>query len=287
MSFVGFLLISFAPGLFWLWFYLRRASYRPAPRRLIAVTFGLGCLAIIPAGIIEWVLLGESFLEEGAGIGGVAAGMLFVVGPVEEVCKFLAVRLKAYRSLYFDEPMDGLVYAAAASLGFASIENLFYVLQFGVEVMVVRAPVSTLAHLVFGCIWGYALGVHHAYGRKRPLLVVGALALGAFTHAAFNLFLSVPLTILLAISLTVLGAFWVVGRFKWGREVSPFKLRRNYPQVPCPGCGQRIRIISRFCRFCGMAITATQARLFCGNCDLENRPDASYCVGCGDRLLTW
>ena len=73
--------------------------------------------------------------------------MLLVVGPVEEFSKFAVVRLKAYRSLYFDEPMDGLVYAAAASLGFASLENVLYVVDFGPEVMIVRAPVSTVAHL--------------------------------------------------------------------------------------------------------------------------------------------
>ena len=285
MSFVGLLLISFTPGLFWLWFFLRRSSYRPAPRRLIAVTFGLGCLAIIPAVIIEWALLGESFLEEGAGFGGMAAGMLLVVGPVEELCKFLAVRLKAYRSPYFDEPMDGLIYAAAASLGFASLENVVYVVEFGAEVMLVRAPLSTLAHLVFGCIWGYALGVHHASGRKRPLLVAGSLALGAFIHAVFNVFLSVPLTILLAILLTVVGAIWVSGRFRWGREISPFKHRRNYPQRACPECGRRIRILSRFCRFCGEFVPSEHGRLFCGNCNIGNRPDANYCVECGDRLL--
>ena len=180
------MLVAFAPGLFWLWFYLRKDAYGPAPRRLIAGTFVLGCLAIIPAGIVEFISLGDSFLEKGAGLGGVAVGMLFVVGPVEEVCKFAVVRLKAYRSLYFDEPMDGLVYAAAASLGFASLENLLYVFEFGPEVMIIRAPVSTVAHLVFGSIWGYALGLHQQSGYRRHLLVAVALALGACTHAIFN-----------------------------------------------------------------------------------------------------
>ncbi len=224
-------------------------------------------------------------MAEGAGLGGIAAGMLFVVGPVEELCKFLAVRLKAYRSPYFDEPMDGLTYAAAASLGFASLENALYVFEFGPEVMFGRAPLSTLAHLVFGCVWGYALGVHHASGRKRPLLVVAALALGAFTHTAFNVLVSVPPTILVAVLLTVGGAIWASGRFRWGQRISPFRYRRNYPQTECPGCGQRIRIVSHFCRFCGVSVQAGIDRLFCGNCDTENRSDAGYCVACGDQLL--
>ena len=285
MTFVGIILISFTPGLFWLWFYLRKDSYRPAPRRLIAITFGLGCLAVVPAGIVEWIVLGDSFLAEGAGFEGLAAGMLFVVGPVEELCKFAAVRFKAYRSPYFDEPMDGLVYAAAASLGFASMENLFYVVEFGPEVMLGRAPLSTVAHLVFGGIWGYALGLHHASGRRRPLLVMGALALGACTHALFNIFVSFPLALPLGIALTVGGAIWAFGRFKWGQRISPFRYRRNYPETACPSCGRHIRAVSRFCRFCGVSVVSQQGKLFCGNCHTGNRPDASYCIGCGDRLL--
>ena len=285
MAFVGFVLVSFAPGLFWLWFYLRKDSYQPAPRRLIALTFGLGCLATIPAAIVEALVLGDSFLEESAGLGGVAAGMLFVVGPVEEACKFAAVRFKAYRSLYFDEPMDGLVYAAAASLGFASLENLFYVLQFGPEVMILRAPLSTVAHLVFGGIWGYALGLHHASGYRRSMLVVGALALGACTHAVFNILVSALLPIPLAILLTLAGAIWVFGRFKWGQRISPFRYRRNYPEIECPECDRLIRVMSRFCRFCGASADSKVRRLFCGHCGESNRPDAGYCTGCGDRLL--
>ena len=230
MFFVGILLVSFTPGLFWLWFYLRKDSHQPAPRRLIALTFGLGCLATIPAAIIEYVVLGESFLEERAGVAAVAPGMLLVVGPVEEISKFLAVRLKAYRSLYFDEPIDGLVYAAAASLGFASLENLFYVMEFGPEVMLVRAPISTLAHLVFGCIWGYALGLHHASGGRRTLLVIGALALGAFTHAVFNILVSAPLLIPFALVLVTGGALMGVWPVQLGTANVPIQISAKLPQ---------------------------------------------------------
>ena len=94
----------------------------------------------------------------GAGLAAAAMAMLFVVGPVEETSKFLAVRLGAFRSLYFDEPRDGLVYAVAASLGFASLENLVYILQFGPEVMVGRAPLSTLAHVIFRKLLGAGAG---------------------------------------------------------------------------------------------------------------------------------
>ena len=279
----GFLLIAVAPGLFWLWFFARYDVYRPAPRRLIAWTFLFGCLAVAPAAAIEWVFLRDSIDDGGVSLAAVSAAMLLVVGPAEEVVKFAVVRLFSYRSRYFEEPMDGLVYAAAASLRFASVENLFYVLSFGPEIMVGRAPVSTLAHVVFGSFWGYALGLHFQSGGKRLGLVLVGLAFAALVHAFFNIAVfTVPL---LALVIVVVGALWVASRFRWGQRVSPFRYRRNYPNVGCGSCGRQIRIASRFCRFCGTPREDVGADLFCGFCHTRNRPDAAFCTHCGDRLV--
>lgn len=39
----------------------------------------------------------------------------------------------------FDEPLDGIVYGVTASLGFATLENILYVVDGGFEVALVRA----------------------------------------------------------------------------------------------------------------------------------------------------
>ena len=161
------IVLAFAPGVFWLWFFVRKDVYRPEPRRLLALTFFLGMVAVIPAAIVEGVFLDESLVSEQGSLASFAAGMLLVVGPVEELSKFAAVRLGPYRSLCFDEPTDGLIYSATASLGFASLENLAYVLVFGPAVMLLRAPLSTLAHVVFGSIWGHALGLQTQRRARR------------------------------------------------------------------------------------------------------------------------
>ncbi len=286
MELLAFPLLAFAPGIFWLWFFTRRAVYRPGPRRLLVYTFLLGMAVTVPAGIINAIFLDESVLDDTASLASVATGMLFVVGPGEEICKYFAVRLLAYRSPYFDEPGDALVYGAAASLGFASLENLFYILAFGPEVMIVRAPLSTVAHVVFGSFWGYALGEQIRTGNSRSWQTLAGLAAAAITHGFFNvtLFIFWPANVLLV----ALGIGWTLGRFAWARRVSPFRFRRNYPTIECPACHQSIIIISRYCRFCGVAIPSHRARtgaLTCGYCGRINRSDASYCIHCGDRLL--
>ena len=212
--------------------------------------------------------------------------MLFVVGPAEETCKFLAVLLLAYRSSYFDEPGDGMVYSAAASLGFASLENLQYILIFGPAVMIGRAPLSTVAHVVFGSFWGYALGQQVQADRRRSWQVLVGIASGAVVHGVFNItvFTFWPA----AAVLVALGIAWTLGRFTRARRVSPFRYRRNYPRVDCPACQRRISIVSRYCRFCGVPVTAqlrNAEAMYCSYCGHGNRSDADYCARCGDQLL--
>ena len=281
-----FPLLAFTPGIFWLWFFIRSGVYRPGPRRLLAFTFLFGMASTLPSAVINSIFLDDSVLSESANLASVATGMLFVVGPAEETCKFLAVRWLAYRSPYFDEPGDGLVYSTAASLGFASLENLLYILTFGPAVMLGRAPLSTVAHVVFGSFWGYALGRQVQAGRRRSWQTLAGIAAGALVHGVFNvvIFSFWPL----AIVLVVLGIVWTAGRFTWARQVSPFRYRRNYPRVNCPACQRRISIISRYCRFCGAAVAPARseiAALYCSYCGNHNRIDAAFCASCGDQLL--
>ena len=260
---------------------------RPEPRGLIALTFLLGCVSTIPAGIGNFVLgIGEMGNRE-LDLTPVPAAMFLVSGAVEEVSKFGAVRLGAYRSLYFDEPVDGLVYAAAASLGFASLENLLYVLIYGPEVMLVRAPLSTVAHLVFGSIWGYALGRHYVSRSKLRPQLVGSLALAAGVHGLFNtLISSVSLPGMLgAILLVALGGCWAGRAFRRGQQNSPFRYRRNYPRVECPKCGALVIGFSRFCNSCGVSLSAARGAVICSHCGRRNQPEAAFCTACGDQLL--
>ena len=251
---------------------------------MLVATFLLGGLSTIPASLLEGIFLFGADLDTvGATLASTAVIMLLVVGPVEELCKFAAVRFYAFRSLYFDEPLDGLVYGAAASLGFATLENLGYVLAFGPEVMIVRAPLSTLAHVIFGGLWGYSLGLHHRSGNKRRRLVVVGLVLAAAAHGAFNL--TVFVMPWASIGFVVVGGIWLFTRFKWGQRVSPYRMSRNSPQVRCDACGTMTRVTTTRCEQCDAPLPKAPEALYCGRCGARNRPDASFCTGCGDRFL--
>lgn len=208
MSWYVLLLLSFSPGLFWLWYFYQKDKLEPEPKWLIIRTFIFGMIAVFPAGLLEWIAV-----EYISGIS-VAVNIIIVAPIVEELCKYFSVRYTVYNHDEFDEPMDGIVYAAAAALGFASLENLGYVLdaywiddpEIGglyhtgmvVGISVTRAVLSVPGHVLFSAMWGYALGVTKCiiYPRRTSAYISTGIVLSIILHSVFNLLLTVPLAVI-------------------------------------------------------------------------------------------
>ncbi|MCA9714411.1 MAG: PrsW family intramembrane metalloprotease, partial [Myxococcales bacterium] len=100
----------------------------------------------------------------------------------EELCKFLVLALYVRRHSAFDEPMDGLVYGATASLGFAALENVLYVATGGIGLAVVRALTAVPCHAALGALLGY--GVARSRFEGRALIL--ALPLPIFLHGLYD-----------------------------------------------------------------------------------------------------
>ena len=88
------------------------------------------------------------------------------VAAVEEALKYWIVRKKIWDHPAFDEYFDGIMYAVTASLGFAALENVFYVTDGGLYVGVIRALMAVPAHALFGAMMGYYIGL--ARFEKNP-----------------------------------------------------------------------------------------------------------------------
>jgi RsiW-degrading membrane proteinase PrsW (M82 family) len=190
------LIVPMIPGMIWLWIIYRTDWYEPEPKRLVLATFALGIVAIVPAfGAERLAGMGYPFLayiEQAAATGisaplPMAIGCFLVIGPCEEIAKFLAVRLFVYRHKEFNEPLDGIIYAAAAALGFASLENVLYVIdwhtghvQWGA--LGIRSLLALPGHVIFATTWGYALGRQKfdASYRVWPMVALAALLHGLY-----------------------------------------------------------------------------------------------------------
>src|SRR4051812_17053622 len=138
--------LAIAPGLAICLYIFSRDKHDPEPPFILIMSFILGMLATIPAVFLE-------FLTKSADTGSVS-GILFssflFVALAEELCKFLPLRYYAFTSSSFDEPLDGIVYSVMISMGFATLENIAYILLDksgeGLHIALIRMVTSVPAH---------------------------------------------------------------------------------------------------------------------------------------------
>lgn len=82
-----------------------------------------------------------------------------LIGGIEESSKWIFNYELVWNSKEFDELYDSIVYAVFVSLGFATFENIFYVLEGGTSTAIARSLTSVPAHASFGIIMGYYIGM--------------------------------------------------------------------------------------------------------------------------------
>ncbi len=181
--------LAVAPGLFLLiiFYFVDRER---EPMSLIFATFFAGVAASIPVAIMEilakflFVPFSQTVHPQVLQI----SYMFFVVAPVEELLKFAAVMAVVFVSREFNEWYDGILYAMVAALGFATLENIFYVLSQGATVGLLRFFLSVPAHALFGGIMGFFLS-GAKFSRRKALWFCGALFFPILFHSLFNTFL--------------------------------------------------------------------------------------------------
>jgi RsiW-degrading membrane proteinase PrsW (M82 family) len=166
---------------------------RREPLPLVLLTFVLGGAAKLVTGWAEARAMAWTGLDLEAQVAGNAGALLFLFGfaaPVREASK-VAAMWPAFRSKYFDEPLDGLVYASASALGFAMIENAITLREHPLGwIWLARTAVALPAHVFFACAWGYALG--RAKRIKRPGAIfpmawlVATAAHGLYAHLVYG-----------------------------------------------------------------------------------------------------
>jgi RsiW-degrading membrane proteinase PrsW (M82 family) len=94
----------------------------------------------------------------------------------------------------FDEPLDGIVYSIMIGMGFATLENLLYVLQYaaigqGLVVGLKRMFLSVPAHATFAVVMGYFAGMAKLDSKNSFWLLLAGLLGAIFFHGTFDFFL--------------------------------------------------------------------------------------------------
>ena len=115
-----------------------------------------------------------------------------IIGITQEFLKYAAVRYSVFRSAEFDERIDGIIYGAAAGLGYATFLNVEYVLANGgvdLAIGAVRIAVVALAQASFAGVTGYFLG-RAKFENRGPFWLPVGLLLAAVLNGVVTTLLS-------------------------------------------------------------------------------------------------
>jgi protease PrsW len=105
----------------------------------------------------------------------------------EELSKLIILYWIVWKHKDFDQHFDGIIYAVFVSMGFAFVENLFYVFTGGLNVALIRAALAVPAHGFFAVAMGYyfSLAKFHV-GTKKLELFAKCLLVPAFLHGLYD-----------------------------------------------------------------------------------------------------
>jgi len=285
------LVLAIAPAVFLLWYVLRKDCYEPEPLSLVVRVFFLGALMVIPAAVIEYPFPPGIILSS-------------VIAPVvEELLKFSIVFFFVYRLSEFNEPMDGIVYAAAAGLGFAAVENIVYVLEGGIAVGIFRAIASVPGHMIFSCTWGFALGIaKFRPGPARGGIIAAGLAAAILLHGIFNFSLEYFELggLLFIVFLLIPSGWWFTRRNILTAHADPQSGFSGLQKSSCNGSGQQQ--IRNHEIVAGRVLTPPQPNSqdspiheyqnqdrkytahYCTHCGTKYPDGIRFCTNCGKEL---
>lgn len=184
------LLITLAiiPGLIIVYFIHQADKHEKEDRKELILAFAVGALITIPVWIFEsWAH--ESGWEDATDIGKTLFFSFVIVGLAEEGLKLGGLLAFAFPKRFFNEPMDGIVYAVMIAMGFATVENILYANKMSVTTMVVRAFTAVPAHGIFAVVTGYYVGMAKFDKAKRWKLLAYGLLLTVVLHGAYDFFI--------------------------------------------------------------------------------------------------
>ncbi|MDD2592078.1 MAG: PrsW family glutamic-type intramembrane protease [Erysipelotrichaceae bacterium] len=180
------LILAILPTIIIIAFILWFDRYKREPLSLLIKLFIVGCLSVIPAIFLENFLPNTIYIST---MMGVLVYSVLGIGLIEEGVKYVVTLIVAYKDKAFDEIYDGIIYCVLVSLGFATVENIMYVLAYGTSTALLRAVTAVPAHTIFAITMGYYLGLSKAYPKQKVYYQILAIVSPIILHGLYDFIL--------------------------------------------------------------------------------------------------
>ncbi len=224
---MALLLVTILPSILIILFFVYSDKFKE-PRGEIIKVFFYGILITIPAYFLNTYI--SDFFYTNTRVSENLISSFLTAAPVEEGLKLSVLYYFVYKMKDFNEPVDGIVYGVTVSLGFATLENFYYVYLLAdyfettsMSLAILRSFSAVPAHAVFGVFMGYFF-MKYAFIKKGDNLFF-AFIVPFVLHGCYNLF--AVSNFLIALVLIIVS--WVIALKMFTRlKKTQKKKRREY-----------------------------------------------------------
>lgn len=188
MSIIIALVVALLPAII-LWVYIFKKDAKPEPKGKIWKAILFGAAIVIPIVLLETGISSFLFGEGGEATSFIShcADAFLVAAIPEEGFKLLALWLVLRKNPHFDEHFDAIVYSVCVGLGFATVENIGYVVGDGdwASVGIMRAIFSVPGHYAFAVLMGYYYAQYH-FVKRSFLNWLGIFWVPVIAHGIYD-----------------------------------------------------------------------------------------------------
>lgn len=221
---LGIVTAGVAPGLALLSYFYLKDQYESEPLSLVFKMFIFGALLVFPLMFIQYVLSAEDLLQ------GDFSKAFLTVGLLEEFFKWFILYYTIFQHIAFDEPYDGIIYSVSVSLGFATAENIFYLIANGLQDAIGRALLPVSSHALFGVIMGYYIGKAKFSSGSPKKWVLLSLFVPVFLHGVYDFILMTREDWMVLMVPFMIFLWWLgLRKVKKARVLTLQHIERQYP----------------------------------------------------------
>jgi RsiW-degrading membrane proteinase PrsW (M82 family) len=198
------IILGLSPSLIWLIFWRHLVKRGREPMGLVLLCFLLGAASVFLATFFQGIA--RDLVAD-------PSTRIAVWAGIEEVLKFGVFMLVAHKSAYNDDALDPAMYLIAVALGFAALENIFYIMKpaesFNITASLLTGGLrffgSTLLHAIASCFIGIVITL--APKMMKGIGMIVGIAGAIFLHSTFNFFILKDDT---ASFIQIYGYLWIV-----------------------------------------------------------------------------
>lgn len=164
--------LAVLPALILLFYTYQQDKMQREPVKMIVKGFLWGCLSVFFSFFISVPSLNLGlFPQELHSFGDALRQAFFGAAIPEETAKLLCLWLFLRKNPYFDERMDGIVYAVCVGMGFAAFENIEYLFAAGTDWITTgigRSLTAIPGHFGFAVLMGYYFSLYRFDKYRAP-----------------------------------------------------------------------------------------------------------------------